>query len=87
MNIIIEIQQANIYNNYKNTRLQLLKTNAAIWYNKICKTKQLVTWCETSWFYEIVISTAAILKNLRNLLSCRSKLPDDDMKMSKRCVR
>jgi hypothetical protein len=23
-----------IYNNYKNTRLKLLKTNAAIWFNK-----------------------------------------------------
>jgi hypothetical protein len=83
MNIIIETQPANIYN-YKNTRLKLIKTNAAIWYNKICKTKQLVTWCETSWFYETVISTAAILKNLCNLVSHRCKLPDDDTKMSKR---
>jgi len=24
-------------NNYKNTKLKLLKTNAAIWFNKICK--------------------------------------------------
>jgi hypothetical protein len=37
---IIEAQQAKIYN-YKNTRLKLIKTNAAIWLNKICKTKQL----------------------------------------------
>ena len=27
----------------KNTRLKFLKTNAAIWYNKIFKTKQLTT--------------------------------------------
>jgi hypothetical protein len=37
-----EAQQARIYNSYKNTKLKLLKMNAAIWYNKICKTKQLM---------------------------------------------
>ena len=31
----VEAQQAKICNNYKNTRLKLLKTNAAIWFNKI----------------------------------------------------
>ena len=31
-----------IYKNYKNTRIKLLKTNSAIWFNKICKTKQLM---------------------------------------------
>ena len=36
---ITEAQQAKICNNYKNARLKLLKTNAAIWFNKICKTK------------------------------------------------
>jgi hypothetical protein len=38
---ITEAQQARIYNNYKNTRLKVPKKNAAIWFNKICKTKQL----------------------------------------------
>jgi hypothetical protein len=38
---IIEAQQAKPYNNYKNTKLKLLKANAAIWFNKVCKTKQL----------------------------------------------
>jgi hypothetical protein len=38
---ITEAQQAKIYKNYKNTRLKLLKMNAAIWFNKICKTKQM----------------------------------------------
>jgi len=33
--------QANIYNNFKNTKLKILKTNAAIWFNKTCKTKQI----------------------------------------------
>jgi len=33
-------QQAKL-NNYKNTRLKLLKTNAAIWFNKMCKVKHL----------------------------------------------
>jgi len=36
---IIEAQKAKIYN-YKNTSLKLMKTNAAIWLNKISKTKQ-----------------------------------------------
>ena len=34
---IIEGQQAKIYKNYKNIRLKLLKTNAAIWFHKMCK--------------------------------------------------
>jgi hypothetical protein len=34
-------RQAKVYNSYKNTKLKLLKTNAALWFNKICKTKQL----------------------------------------------
>ena len=38
---IIETQQPTIYNSYKNTRLNLLKTNVAILFNKICKTKQM----------------------------------------------
>ena len=37
----INAQQAKLINDYKNTRLKLLKTNAAIWFNKMCKTKQL----------------------------------------------
>jgi hypothetical protein len=37
----VEAQLAKIYKNYKNTRLKLLTINTAIWYNKICKTKQL----------------------------------------------
>jgi len=37
----IESQQAKIYNSYKNCRLRLLKSNAAICFNKICKPKQL----------------------------------------------
>ena len=32
---IIEVQQAKICNNNKNTRPNLLKTNASIWFNKI----------------------------------------------------
>jgi hypothetical protein len=43
-------QQAKIYN-YKNTRLKLLKTNAAIWLNKICKNMQM-----TPKYYSIKIS-------------------------------
>jgi hypothetical protein len=38
---IIEVQQTKICNNYKNTGPKLRKTNAAIWFNKTCKSKQL----------------------------------------------
>ena len=38
---IINAQRAKTHNNYKNTKLKLLKTNAAIWFNKMCKAKGL----------------------------------------------
>jgi enoyl reductase-like protein len=38
---IINARQAKVCNNYKSTKLKLLKTNAALWFNKMCKTKQL----------------------------------------------
>jgi hypothetical protein len=38
---IIETQQAKFYNSYKNAKLKLLKTNAAIWVNQVRKIKQL----------------------------------------------
>ena len=34
-------QKAKLSNNCKNTRLKLLKTIAAMWFNKMCKVKQL----------------------------------------------
>jgi len=40
---IISAQQAKICNIYKNTRLKLLKTNTAIWFNKMCKIKHQKT--------------------------------------------
>ena len=36
---IIEAQQAKLCTSYKNTKLRLLKTNAAIWFNKVCRIK------------------------------------------------
>jgi hypothetical protein len=47
---IIEAQQTKIHNNYKNTRLKFLKTNAAIWFNKNCckfyyQQLHLTYWC------------------------------------------
>jgi len=33
---MISAQQAKL-NNYKNTKLKLLKANAAIWFNKLCR--------------------------------------------------
>ena len=37
----VSAQQTKLSNNYKNTRLKLLNTNAEIWFNKMCKVKQL----------------------------------------------
>jgi len=37
---IVNAQQAELNNNYKNTRLKVLKTNAATWFNNMCKIKQ-----------------------------------------------
>jgi len=36
-----DARQAKVCNIYKNTKLKLLKTNAPIWFNKVCKIKQL----------------------------------------------
>jgi len=37
----IEDQQAKLCNTYKNSRLKSLKTNAALWLNKMCRLKHL----------------------------------------------
>jgi len=34
---IVNAQQAKL-DNYRNTKLKLLKTNAALWFNKMCKS-------------------------------------------------
>jgi len=36
---IIEAQQTRLCTSYKNTTPKLLKTDAAIWFNKMCKIK------------------------------------------------
>jgi len=38
---VINTQQARIIHLHKNTKQQLLKTNAAIWFNKMCRLKHL----------------------------------------------
>jgi hypothetical protein len=38
---VINAQQARLNNIYKSTKLKLLKVNASIWFNKICREKQL----------------------------------------------
>lgn len=40
--IIIDAQQIRAINNYKNTTYKLLNTNAAIWYHKVRKQKQII---------------------------------------------
>jgi hypothetical protein len=37
---IINAQNARLNNIYKNTKLKLLKTNAAIWFKEICRDRQ-----------------------------------------------
>ena len=37
----IDAQQAKLAYQYKNTKRELYKTNAAIWYNKICRQRRL----------------------------------------------
>jgi hypothetical protein len=42
---IIDAQQAKLRNNYKNTKLKLLKTNAAIWLVKRVKRISTLSKC------------------------------------------
>jgi hypothetical protein len=37
----VDVQQAKIINLHKNIKDKLLRTNAVIWYNKVCRTKHL----------------------------------------------
>jgi len=41
LNYITGAQQAKICNISKNIKLKLWKTKAAIWFNRMCRTKQL----------------------------------------------
>jgi hypothetical protein len=44
---ITAAQQAKTTNNFKNAKEKLLKTKAAIWFNKICRIDQLApTWSD-----------------------------------------
>jgi len=38
---IMDAKQARLLNNFKNTRCRLLRTNAAIWFNKMCRIRQI----------------------------------------------
>ena len=38
---IVEAQQVKLCTSYKNTKLKLLKTNAAVWFNKMGRIKHL----------------------------------------------
>jgi hypothetical protein len=38
---IVNAKQVKLYNNFKNTKCKLLRTNAATWFNKMCKIKQV----------------------------------------------
>jgi len=39
---ICDAKQAKQINRYKNTKIKLYKSNAAIWYSKSCRVKQLI---------------------------------------------
>ena len=36
---LIDARQAKVCNIYNNTKLKLLKTNAVVWFNKVCKIR------------------------------------------------
>jgi ribosomal protein L37AE/L43A len=38
---IIEVHHAKLCSSCKNTKVKLLKTNVAIWFNKMCRIKHL----------------------------------------------
>jgi hypothetical protein len=38
---IVNAKQARLYNSFKNTKCKLLRTNAAIWFNKMCRINQV----------------------------------------------
>jgi hypothetical protein len=38
---IMDAERASLLNNFKNTKGKLLKTSSAIWFNKICKIRQI----------------------------------------------
>jgi len=38
---IIDAQEAKLCNTFKNTKLKLLKTNVAKWFNKMCRSKHM----------------------------------------------
>jgi hypothetical protein len=67
---VIEVEQAEICINYKNTKPKLLKTNAAIWFNKMCGTKQL-----TSKYFSIKLDgNNRKSRNTRILVGCTARV-------------
>jgi hypothetical protein len=42
---VTNAQQVRIIHHYKNTKEKLLKTNTAIWLNKVCRYKYLAPKC------------------------------------------
>jgi len=42
---ICDAKQAKQVHQYKNTEIKLYKSNAAIWYSKTCRIKQLIPTC------------------------------------------
>jgi hypothetical protein len=38
---IVNAKQAELVHRYKNIKIKLLKSNAAIWFNKVCRSEQL----------------------------------------------
>jgi len=58
----------------KNTRLKLLKTNSAIWFNKICKIENLKGAFVGNKNISVVKMHGATIKNA-NPLSAKTKTP------------
>jgi len=69
----VSAQQTKLSNNYKNTRLKLLNTNAEIWFNKMCKVKQL-----KPNYINVKINSKSLSVLNCNFSKEQSTLPEDD---------
>ena len=63
---ISNAQQAKLNNSYKNTKLKLLKTKAAIWFNKMCKVKQRICWLTI----KVILRNARCNNKEQNFMFC-----------------
>jgi hypothetical protein len=76
---IVNAQQAKISNIYKNTKLKLLKINAAIWFNKVCRIKQhnRNLHCYSPYAANIDCTHIEVKSHVNSFNQARKELPED----------